>query len=192
MIILIVVINCISAYESDGTWVKPVYYRPPIEYPFFDFSVASWSDEMTIRYLRFSKEEFYLLRNELVLDDVVYESRLRPSPDLPLALLLLRLSYPHRVWELTQVFGRSPSYLSQVWMAVVLHLDSRFGRMIEWHPTLTYRRIKHFARCLDRQDGGGIIWGWLDGTLSLRAGRRTISGPPTLDIRSGTASNIKE
>ena len=64
------------------------------------------------------------------------------------------------------IFGRSPSYLSEVYNSVIVALDAQFGWLIEWHPCLTRDRINHYARMLDmKSDGGGVVWGWLDGTF---------------------------
>ena len=100
------------------------------------------------------------------IDAIEYEQGLRPPRDLPLALLLVRLSYPHRLWELALMFGRSPGYLSVLFNTVAISLDARFGGIVAWHPCLTRARIKHYARMLNmRADGGGVVWGWVDGTF---------------------------
>jgi hypothetical protein len=113
---------------------------------------------------------------------VYTELRISPTPDLPLALLLTRLSWPWRLAELRYLFGRSAGYLSTVWTQSLLHLDREFGRLVQWHPMLEKRRIKYYARKVQRRGHGrGIVWGWIDGTFlptcrPLEDQRRVYSG----------------
>lgn len=52
-------------------------------------------------------------------------------------------------------------------MTQLSHLTPQWGRILEWHPSLTLPRVKHFTRKLEeRADGSGEIWGWLDDTFT--------------------------
>ena len=99
------------------------------------------------------------------LERIKYRNRLQPSSELAFALLCVQLSFPHRLWELSKIFGRSEAYLSIVWTDTIEYLDSRYKRIIRWHPVLQYRRLKRYAKALQRFGGGGHIWGFLDGTF---------------------------
>lgn len=61
-------------------------------------------------------------------------------------------------------FGRSPSYISLILNDTLTHLSKRYSGLIKWHPSLTYPRLKQYARQLDAQ-GTERIWGFIDGTL---------------------------
>ena len=76
----------------------------------------------------------------------------------------VRMSHPRSLWEMARIFGRSRPWISTISNDVLVFLSKRFAKQIEWHPTITFRRVKHYARCLDEYGGAGLIWGFIDGT----------------------------
>ena len=117
---------------------------------------------------RFTKQEIHLLLPLLDLDSIQWRTRYAPSSELALCLVLVRLSWPQRLFELTLTFGRSMAFLSSVYADTVEHLCRRYGRMLRWHPILQYRRLRQYSRAIGRAGGWrgrGTIWGFIDGTF---------------------------
>ena len=98
------------------------------------------------------------------LDLCPYRYGNRPSSELALCLLCAWLSWPHRLWELSRLFGRSQGWISAVLVDTLLFLDERYRRIIEWYPGLDYSCIRRYARALRSFGGSNIIWGFIDGT----------------------------
>ncbi len=80
-------------------------------------------------------------------------------------MLCARLSFPGRLSQLADIFGRSPSWLSTVFNEAVLYLYNRFLGMLYWHPLLTYDRMRVFAAAVEEVGGAEDIWGFVDGTF---------------------------
>jgi len=118
-------------------------------------------------FIRFTKEDFMLLVEYFELDAVQYRFRCRhPSRGhFALALLLTRLSYPHRFRELQAVFGRGESYLKIYFLDTLEYLYERYQELIHWHPLLTYSRMEAYVKALNRCHGVDNIWGFIDGTF---------------------------
>ena len=97
---------------------------------------------------------------------IIYRNRIRISPEFAFTLIAVQLSFPRRLWESCFIFGRSQSSLSIVWTDTIAYLARRYTKkFLRWHPILRYKRIKRYARALERFGGGGYIWGFLDGTF---------------------------
>ncbi len=117
---------------------------------------------------RFNKQEIRYLLRFLDLESVAWRTRYRPSPELALCLVLVRMSFPQRLFELTLFFGRSAAYLSTVYTDTIEHLCRRYSKMLRWHPILRYQRLRQYSRAIGRAGewrGRGTIWGFVDGTF---------------------------
>jgi hypothetical protein len=57
-------------------------------------------------------DEFSTLLPLLRLDGVEYRARVKPSPECALAVVLYRLSYPRRLADCCELFGRSRAWIS--------------------------------------------------------------------------------
>lgn len=103
----------------------------------------------------------------LELDSIRYRCRYTASPDVALALVLCRLSYPTRYKQLCNQFGHSRSWLSVVFTDVVLHLARRYKEMLAWdRRRLNYYQLRRYSWAIHRAGGGDCIWGFIDGTLN--------------------------
>ena len=114
---------------------------------------------------RFTKPQILLLLQYFDFEVIEWRNRQRPSPELALCLVLVQQSYPHRFFELSFLFGRSLAWLSSVYTDAIIHLTMRYKPILEWHPTIDYRRIREYGRALNDAGGGGLIWGFIDGTF---------------------------
>ena len=171
IIVLAFMIILISSWAVIASAPRHIYV-PPVEYDHFEFDLDTWSPERLRRTMRFTKEEIRLLIGYFDLESIEYRQRIRPSPEFALCLLLCRLSWPRPLFQLTEVFGRSPSYLSIVLNDVLEHLRRRYSSILSWHPTLTYNRIRLYARTVKRlggHRGRSTIWAFVDGTFRKTA-----------------------
>jgi hypothetical protein len=122
---------------------------------------------LTIVY-RFTVSDIRQLLPFLELDTILWRTRYQPSSELALCLVLVRQSFPQRLFQLSNLFGRSESYLSTVYNDTIEHLCLRYRQMLQWHPSLQYRRLRRYARAIKRVGGWtgeGTIWGFIDGTF---------------------------
>jgi hypothetical protein len=114
---------------------------------------------------RFYPEDLRKLINYFEIDTIVWRYRIHPPPELALTLLCARLSYPYRFIDLQNLFGRSETWLKLVFADTLDHMYLRYKKLLHWHPTLTYERMKHYADVLDRESDVDCVWGFIDGTF---------------------------
>lgn len=88
-----------------------------------------------------------------------------PPEETALAILLVRLSYPHRVRDLEAFFGRSYGWISTIFNDVLQHLYRRYNAIIDWHPSLTHERCSQYAGIFEADGGIPGCWGCIDGTF---------------------------
>ena len=79
----------------------------------------------------------------------------------------MQLSYPRRLDNLSDIFGRSAGWLSNIFNDMLLYLQKRYHRMLRWHPgLLNIDRILSYAQAINELDSGcDSIWGFIDGTF---------------------------
>lgn len=98
------------------------------------------------------------------LGNVRWRKRNRPDPEMVFCFVLCKLSYPHRLFELADHFGYSPSYLSYVANDLIEYLVERYKSLLEWHPSLTYERMKEYAKAASNWEDykeraqSGALW----------------------------------
>ena len=158
----------LSSWAAIAATAPRHTYVAPVKYDFFQFDLDQWTSERLRRTMRFSKEEIRVLIGYFDLESIEYRERICPSPEFALCLLLCKLSWLRLLYELTQVFGRSEAYLSLVLNDVLEHLRKRYNSMLSWHPTLTYNRIRIYARSikrLGRYRRRSTVWAFIDGTF---------------------------
>lgn len=83
-------------------------------------------------------------------------------------LLLVQLSWSERLFTLTREFHRSQAWLSFVFNNVLLHLQTEFGDIVRWHPSLNnYKQLEIYAKAISKNlDIQKLwIWGFVDGTF---------------------------
>jgi hypothetical protein len=115
--------------------------------------------EWVRQFLRFSVDEFSTLLPLLRLDGVEYRARVKPSPECALAVVLYRLSYPWRLADCYELFGRSRAWISQVFNAVTVYLDWQFQSILEWHSQLqNYDCLQAFGQAILANRGQGNGW----------------------------------
>lgn len=98
------------------------------------------------------------------MEAVEYPTRVAPEPELAIAILLGRLAWPKRLCDHEWLFGRSRSYISMTFTAILLHLHRRYHAIVEWHPYLDYDGIRSYAEALTKSANTVEIWGFIDGT----------------------------
>jgi hypothetical protein len=140
-------------------------YRPPYEYVQHSFSLELMHPGRARIWLRFTPEEIYQLVPLLNLEGVPFRNRYKVDSVTAFCVVAARLSFPSRWEQLSDLFGRSKSWLSTVFNDVILYLAARFAPVLLWHPQLTYERLKVFADAVERVGGVPGIWGFVDGTF---------------------------
>lgn len=99
------------------------------------------------------------------LENVLWSSRVRPTPWIALCVVCARLAFPGRWLLLADMFGRSIAWLSTVFTDTVLFLYESYSEMLQWHPRLTYEKLQEFAVAIERVGGAQGVWGFIDGTF---------------------------
>ena len=160
-------------------------YVRPIEYRAFVFELDSWPEEKQRRMMRcvkfirsatttwyllirFTVPEIRLLLGYFSLENVQWQRRNRPDPEMVFCFVLCKLSYPHRLFKVSDHFGYSLSYLSSVANDLIEYLVDRYADLLEWHPLLTYAQMQKYAKACKRLAelrGKSAIWGFDDGTF---------------------------
>jgi len=143
-------------------------YIKLVEYKRSKFDLNRISPKRLRRMMRFNKKEIRLLVDYFAIDAIEWSNRVKSFFELALCCLLYKLFYPRQLFELAKRFGRSSFYLSRVLNDLLKHLEIRYDDMLRWHPTLTYTRIKRYAKAMKRVEkirGKSTIWGFIDGTF---------------------------
>jgi hypothetical protein len=109
-------------------------YRPPYEYVLSSFSLELMPPGRAWVWLWFTPEQIRQLVSLLGLDGVAYCCRYKADAELALCIVAARLSFPGRWHHLSDLFGRSSSWLSTVFNDIVLFLAACFGPLLWWHP----------------------------------------------------------
>ncbi|ELR07222.1 hypothetical protein GMDG_02449 [Pseudogymnoascus destructans 20631-21] len=113
-------------------------------------------------WLRFSVAEIRELAPLLRLGEISWRSRYQADPETALCVLCARLSSPGRWAPLTDIYGRSESWLCTAFNDVCCWLAEVFGPVLHWHHQLTrYSRLAEFSAGVRRVggvDGGGALW----------------------------------
>lgn len=141
-------------------------YREPFVYTQKDWNLADWPDVNCRAFCRFNKAELSELADLLDIGAITFSNRLRPSPELALAITLNRLHYPATWRSRCEIFGRSIGYLSTVFTEVILHLDTTYAALLDWHPRLDDEQLlEYFAQHVEAIHELKGIWGFIDGTF---------------------------
>ena len=114
---------------------------------------------------RFTKHEIRIIISYLDLDSIPWRCQVKSAPVTAFCILLARLSYPRKESTLGALFDCSYSWISIVFLDILQHLQSRYCRIIHWHPILTYTKIQSYSQSLHQAGGLSGIWGFLDGTF---------------------------
>lgn len=166
MFILITMITMLwCSYQA----FKPMHpYKLPVRIPEGYFTLDDYDDEYVRRAMRFTKPQIELLTEYFDIASIEWTNRYNPDPEIAMCLLLWRLSWPNRLFELTRIFHRSEAWLSSVYTDVVLHLAGRYKDIIEWHPMFNdYNRLRVYSRAIGEDLGidDSDIFGFVDGTF---------------------------
>ncbi|XP_077498715.1 uncharacterized protein LOC144109799 [Amblyomma americanum] len=120
-------------------------------------------------YFRFKKADIRRLKTALLIPDVISTpQRVFVPVDEALCITLRRLSYPNRLCELEQVFGRHYSVISSVTSSVLSHIEISFGHLLKDvnnHSWLDLPAIEAFSQAVHFK-GAPLhnCWGFIDGT----------------------------
>lgn len=164
--LLAAVVVVIVCSVSDMPRAHP--YRPPVDIPPGSFELDELDDEYCRRLMRFTKEEIRILVIALQIDQIPYRLRLKPHPETALCLVLIRLSWPERLFTLTRTFHRSETWISTVYNDVCVHLFQEYKELVAWHPMLNNpKRLKRYAKAVRKELDlpYTAIWGFVDGTF---------------------------
>src|SRR5450432_3326106 len=118
------------------------------EYQHFSWSIDLMPPGKARRLLQFSVEVHHLVYL-LHLHEIPWRRRVAVSSETALCIALAQLSFPGRWCLLSDVFGRSESWLSTVFNDVVVFLARRFGGLLRWYPLLTYYYIEALATAIE-------------------------------------------
>ncbi|RPB10754.1 hypothetical protein P167DRAFT_490514 [Morchella conica CCBAS932] len=147
-------------------------YRPSIVFTRFEFSLEAWTDEVAEEYFRFTKREIYDMLEQFNLQSIVYPARCICSAELALCITLSRLSSPSRYKDRFHQFGKSRSFQSNIFNAVICYLDSKYKVKLRWDERrLTLNTLRSYNNGIKYIGGPDGVWGFVDGTL------RTICKP---------------
>ena len=117
--------------------------------------------------MRFTKNEIDEILPYLGLEIIHYCCQFVASPEIALAVLCMRLSYPERLKTMIRHFGHSRSWLSVVFNDVIMHLARRYKKMLHWDDKrLTFNKCLEYAKVIQTVGGGHYFWGYIDGTAN--------------------------
>ena len=143
-------------------------YRPPIPYTSVpDTHLLDIDTVLGYHLMRFTPDETRAFLPLLRLDRLRFRARVRATPEQAIGVVLVRLSYPTRYWQMMETFGHSRTWISIVFNDTIIYLYRRYRRILEWdEDRLTFEQLSKYARAIFDKGGSKCIWGWIDGTLN--------------------------
>ena len=151
---------------QEGLFRMRPYITPlPVLAPRFDFNRLP--DHLVKRWFRFSREEINLLVEFFDLEGCQIRYRYKVPAIEMLCIVCLRLSYPQRLFQMSEVFGRSKNALSVIFNDVLIYLSKRYRNTVKWSQHLTFQRLQTYAQTIGDFQGieGGFVCGFVDGTF---------------------------
>jgi hypothetical protein len=118
--------------QSNPGLISSAYrrHRKVLLYSISEFHLDNYSDDWCHEYLRFSRQDIKNILPFLHLDLCSYRFQYNPSPEVTFCLLLYKLSWPHRLKDTLNLFGRSLAWQSSVFNDTILYLVSRYKDML--------------------------------------------------------------
>lgn len=131
---------------------------------------SSLDDETCLRRFRFTRRQLNLLYDALKIPDSFTDvSRTRWSGMDGLLVLLRRLSYPNRLGDLVEEFGRSKPVLSLIFNTMLAWIWQHWSHLITDafnSPYFTPGRKDSYCRAIKNRSSVDLaIWGFIDGTV---------------------------
>ena len=83
-----------------------------------------------------------------------------------MCMLLRRLAYPNRYWDISQEFGYDNTMVCRFILTLVTILDNKYRSFITFWPGITTQRVIHYSNIITTKFNAiQQIWGAIDGTL---------------------------
>ena len=106
-------------------------YRPRIPYnPFNRFTFVGINNVLCYSLTRFYPGKVQRLLPLLALHKIRFRAHCMATPEEALAVVLIRLSYPIRYWNIMDRFGHSRTWLLIVFNDTIIHLYSRYQEFL--------------------------------------------------------------
>lgn len=143
-------------------------YRPPIPYnPWVQFTLDGLDDVLCSSLTRFTRTELDRFLPLLGLEEIQFRNRVRATLEEALAVVLIKLSFPNRYWEMMDWFGHSRTWLSIVFNDTMIYFYRHYRKKLAWNENrLTYEQLSIYAMAIHQFGGGSCFWGFIDGTLN--------------------------
>lgn len=115
-------------------------------------------DVLCYHLTRFSPQEITRFLPFLALHEIRFRNRVVATPEEALAVVLIRLSYPTRYWDMMDRFGHSRTWLYIVFNGTIIHLYRRYRKMLAWdHKRLTFERLSAYSQAIHNHGGGSCF-----------------------------------
>lgn len=139
---------------------------PRLQYkPVKVWTLAGWNDADCFHQMRFYRADIYRLIRALRIPNTGWRFNYDATAEEAFCLLLFRLSYPRRLKDCINIFGKSESWCSTIFNDVALFLVSSQMDRLEWNSDyLSLSRLQGFASAVERACGVEKVWGFVDGT----------------------------
>ncbi|KAG2888217.1 hypothetical protein PC119_g22127 [Phytophthora cactorum] len=154
--------------ERRGAVRAPDPLRPPgaTIIPDIRFNLASPADANAEKEFRFDVRGVLELARLFELPEFVITSeRDKAHKTEAVCILLARLSYPNRNYDMMQRFGRSPSALSRLFSHIVFYAYDRYQEIIYFQKRVCAERIQMYCDVV-HACGAPMknVFGFIDGT----------------------------
>ncbi|KAK9357149.1 hypothetical protein V1504DRAFT_465543 [Lipomyces starkeyi] len=138
-----------------------------IDIPSIRFSLDNMLDEDVKLKFRFTKLQLMIVAEELLLPEfIITKCRRKAHKIEALCLLLRRLAYPNRLYDLVRLFGRSRSAMSELIWTTALHIYNRFKHLLYWDDVRLNENFRRICANAIHRKGAALdnCLGFIDGT----------------------------
>ena len=114
------------------------------------FILNDYDDEYVRRVMRFIKSQIEFLIEYFDILSIEWTNRYNSNSEIAMCLLLWRLFWFNRLFELIRIFHLNEIWLSSVYIDEMLHLTRRYKNIIEWHFMFNdYNRLRIYSKAID-------------------------------------------
>ena len=165
--------------EDEIALLLEIEKRAPIPHRnYARFSLEAISESESIEMLRFNKNDIHRLAEALrIPPKIVGYQRTAASGIEALFMLLRRLAYPCRYFDLIPLFGRSKPEMSVICNEVVDFIHREHGHLVNSFdaPWMSREMLTRYCHAVE-QAGAPLnhCWGFVDGTVRILLPQSTI------------------
>ncbi|EGZ07387.1 hypothetical protein PHYSODRAFT_319267 [Phytophthora sojae] len=148
----------LAALNEAESWLRPLI-------PDVRLDLGAYGYANAVKDFRFDVHGIRLLVRLCAMPDTVFtEAGDRCVAEEARAVMLYRLSYPRRLHDMRDKFGRSTPALSRIFLWTVEYVDNRYSELMYFNLKLVTAKMNDYCAAIQRRSPAQGIFAFPDGT----------------------------